>query len=473
MKIMLKTAKQQCNCDIQPMLEVARRSHNRYLARMKNVDTLMHARWVIPVTADNPRLHHHSIAVHDGSIVDILPTADALQQYAAQATFDYSAHALIPGLINAHTHAAMSLFRGLADDIALMDWLQKHIWPAEAKWVNEEFVQTGTELAVAEMLRSGTTCFNDMYFFPDVTGRVAHKAGIRACVGLIVIDFPTVWAGNADEYLDKGIAVHDSFRNDDLITTCFAPHAPYTVSDAPLEKIRSYSHEMDIPVTIHLHETAHEIDEAVQKSGMRPLQRLNSIGLVSPALLAVHMTQLESAEIELLATSGSHVVHCPESNLKLASGFCPVSVLLDAGVNVALGTDGAASNNDLDIFSEMRTAALLAKGVAGNPEALPAEVALRMATINGARALGLDGKTGSLEAGKEADIVAVKFDTIETTPVYDPVSHLVYSCGREQVSDVWIAGRHVMKNRVLTQLDETDIRLQAQAWSRKIETEDN
>jgi 5-methylthioadenosine/S-adenosylhomocysteine deaminase len=439
---------------------------------MRDVDTLMHARWVIPVTADNPRLPHHSIAILDGRIVDILPTADALQQYSAQATFDYSGHALIPGLINAHTHAAMSLFRGLADDIALMDWLQNHIWPAEARWVNEEFVQTGTELAVAEMLRGGTTCFNDMYFFPDVTGRVARKAGIRACVGLIVVDFPTVWAANADEYLDKGIAVHDSFRNDDLITTCFAPHAPYTVSNAPLERIRSYAHEMDIPVTIHVHETAHEIDEAVQHSGMRPLQRLNEIGLVSPALIAVHMTQLEPTEIELLAASGSHVVHCPESNLKLASGFCPVSTLLQAGINVALGTDGAASNNDLDMFSEMRTAALLAKGVAGSPEALPAEDALRMATINGARALGLDARTGSLETGKEADIVAVNFDTIEATPVYDPVSHLVYSCGRDQVTDVWIAGRHVMKNRVLTQLDVTNVCRQAQAWSRKIELED-
>jgi 5-methylthioadenosine/S-adenosylhomocysteine deaminase len=440
---------------------------------MKNVDTLMHARWVIPVTTGNPRLPHHSIAVHDGRIIDILPTDDALQQYAAQTSFDYSGHALIPGLINAHTHAAMSLFRGLADDIALMDWLQNHIWPAESKWVNEEFVQAGTELAVAEMLRGGTTCFNDMYFFPDVTGRVARKAGIRACVGLIVIDFPTVWAGNADEYLDKGIAVHDGFRSDELITTCFAPHAPYTVSDAPLERIRSYAHELDIPITIHLHETAHEIEEGMKQLGMRPLDRLHAIGLVSPSLLAVHMTQLEPAEIELLAGNGCHVVHCPESNLKLASGFCPVSALLDAGVNVALGTDGAASNNDLDMFSEMRTAALLAKGVAGNPEALPAQDALRMATINGARALGLDEKTGSLEIGKDADIVAVKFDTIETTPVYDPVSHLVYSCGREQVSDVWIAGRHVLKNRVLTQLDETDIRLQAQAWSHKIETENN
>jgi 5-methylthioadenosine/S-adenosylhomocysteine deaminase len=385
---------------------------------------------------------------------------------------DYSDHALIPGLINAHTHAAMSLFRGLSDDIALMDWLQNHIWPAESRWVNEDFVQCGTELAVAEMLRSGTTCFNDMYFFPDITARVAKKAGIRACVGLIVIDFPTVWASNADEYIDKGIAVHDSFRNDDLVMTTFAPHAPYTVSDRPLEKIRSFAHEMDIPITMHVHETAHEVEEAASKTGTRPLHRLHELGLLNPSLLAVHMTQLLPDEIEAVANSGCHIVHCPESNLKLASGFCPVSELLDRGINIALGTDGAASNNDLDMLGEMRCAALVAKGVAADPTALPATAALRMATINGAIALGIDDRVGSLETGKQADIVAINMNSIETTPLYDPVSHLVYSCSREQVSDVWIAGRHVLKNRVLTGLDEDGIRSQAHEWSLKIGSDD-
>ncbi|MGB5455050.1 MAG: amidohydrolase family protein, partial [Gammaproteobacteria bacterium] len=303
------------------------------------------------------------------------------------------------------------------------------------------------------------------------TARVAKSAGIRACVGLIVIDFPTIWASNAAEYIEKGIAVHDSFRDDELITTSFAPHAPYTVSDEPLETIRSFAHEIDIPITMHIHETAHEVAQAVDKTGIRPFQRLHALGLVSPSLLAVHMTQIEQDEIDILASSGCHVVHCPESNLKLASGFCPVSELLKSGVNVALGTDGAASNNDLDMLGEMRSAALLAKGVAADPTALPASAALRMATINGARALAIDDRVGSLEAGKQADIVAINMSSIETTPVYDPLSHLVYSCGRDQVSDVWIAGRHVMKNRILTGLDESSIRQQAQQWSQKIGSE--
>ncbi len=439
---------------------------------MTTIDTLLHARWILPVSEDDPCLLNHSIAIHEERILEVLPTETAKSSYQASVEQEYPHHALIPGLINAHTHAAMSLFRGLSDDIALMDWLQNHIWPAESKWVNEDFVQCGTELAIAEMLRSGTTCFNDMYFFPDITARVAKNAGIRACVGLIVIDFPTVWASNADEYIEKGIAVHDSFRHDELISTTFAPHAPYTVSDKPLEKIRSFAHEMDIPITMHVHETAHEVDEAVAQTGVRPLQRLFELGLVSPSLLAVHMTQLQKSEIDSLASSGCHVVHCPESNLKLASGFCPVSELHKHGINVALGTDGAASNNDLDMLGEMRSAALVAKGVAADPTALPAAAALRMATINGARALGIDSKVGSLEAGKHADIVAINMNSIETTPLYDPVSHLVYSCSREQVSDVWVAGKHVLKNRVLTSLDESIIRQQAHAWSRKIGSED-
>ena len=439
---------------------------------MTNIDTLLHARWILPVTEGDPCLLNHSIAIHEDRILEVLPTETAKSSYQAVVEQEFAQHTLIPGLINAHTHAAMSLFRGLSDDIALMDWLQNHIWPAESKWVNEDFVQCGTELAIAEMLRSGTTCFNDMYFFPDITARVAKNAGIRACVGLIVIDFPTVWASNADEYIEKGIAVHDSFRHDELISTTFAPHAPYTVSDKPLEKIRSFAHEMDIPITMHVHETAHEVDEAVAQTGVRPLQRLFELGLVSPSLLAVHMTQLQQSEIDSLASSGCHVVHCPESNLKLASGFCPVSELHNHGINVALGTDGAASNNDLDMLGEMRCAALIAKGVAADPTALPAAAALRMATINGARALGIDSKVGSLEAGKNADIVAINMNSIETTPLYDPVSHLVYSCSREQVSDVWVAGKHVLKNRVLTGLNENSIRQQAYGWSRKIGSEE-
>lgn len=440
---------------------------------MKNIDTLLHARWVVPVenTLTGPDVHYlecHSIAIHEERILDILPTDKAREIYDANVEIHYKQHALLPGLVNAHTHAAMNLFRGLADDLTLMDWLQNHIWPAETQWVNEEFVQQGTELAVAEMLRSGTTCFNDMYFFPDVVARIAAKAGIRAAVGMIVLDFPTVWARHADEYIEKGLELHDNYRTDELISTTFAPHAPYTVSDEPLQKIRMLADELGLAVHMHVHETADEVSESKEKSGKRPLQRLADLGLVSPNLLAVHMTQLEPGEIEQLATSGSHVIHCPESNLKLASGFCPVNDLLKAGVNVALGTDGAASNNSLDMLGEMKTAALLAKGVSNDATAVPAHETLKMATLNGAKALGFEKETGSLVTGKYADIIAVDFDTIETSPVYDPVSHIVYCCSREQVSDVWVAGKHVMKNRILTTMDIDEIKQTARHFDEKL-----
>ncbi len=435
---------------------------------MESVDALIHGRWVIPVEPEETVLERHAIAVRDGRIVAILPSREAEHRYRTETCHRFERHALIPGLVNAHTHAAMSLLRGLADDLPLMEWLNEHIWPAESRWVNVEFVRDGTELAVAEMLRSGTTCFNDMYFFPDVTADVATRTGIRAVIGLIVIDFPTAWAENADEYLHKAIDVHDRFRSDPLIRCAFAPHAPYTVSDGPLERIRTYAEELDIPIHIHLHETEHEVEEALKRDGRRPLQRLDDLRLLSPRLLAVHMTQLEREEIERFSACGGHVVHCPESNLKLASGFCPVQHLLDAGVNVALGTDGAASNNDLDMMGEMRSAALLAKAVAKQPAAVPAARALEMATLGGARALGLDDTIGSLKPGKAADIVAVDLANIETQPGYHPLSQLVYAAGRQHVTDVWVAGRHLLKERRLTSLDEQVILEKAARWQDRI-----
>ncbi|MBE9567509.1 MAG: TRZ/ATZ family hydrolase [Proteobacteria bacterium] len=436
---------------------------------MKNIDTLLHARWIIPVADRSPAagkatdsknryLEQHAIAVHEGKIVDILPSAQAAEKYTASTNRHYDEHALIPGLINSHTHAAMNLFRGLGDDLALMDWLENHIWPAEAKHVNEAFVHTGTELAIAEMIRSGTTCFNDMYFFPDITARVAADIGIRATVGLILIDFPTVWANNSEEYIDKGLAVFDHYKGHDLINTAFAPHAPYTVSDEPLKRIRTLSDELELTIHMHVHETAFEVSQAEKNNGRRPLARLDDLGLLTPSLQAVHMTQLLDDEIAQLASAGSHVTHCPQSNMKLASGICPVSRLLDAGINVSLGTDSSSSNNKLDMFSEMHTAALLAKICAMDATVLPAEQVLQMATINGARALGIDEITGSLEVGKSADIVAVNFDTIETLPVYDPISHLIYSCSREHVSDVWVAGKQLMTDRVLNNIDESKLK---------------
>ncbi|MES9962722.1 MAG: TRZ/ATZ family hydrolase [Candidatus Sedimenticola sp. 20ELBAFRAG] len=432
------------------------------------IESLLHARWVIPVAPDNRVLEGYSIAVEHGRILEILPSEQARVKYRAENEHELGNHALIPGLINAHTHASMSLLRGLADDLPLMTWLNDHIWPAEGRWVNEEFIADGTRLAVAEMLRGGTTCFNDMYFFPDVTGMVSSTAGMRAVVGLILIDFPSAWASGPDEYLHRGIEVHDQFRSNSLITTAFAPHAPYSVSNAPLERVRTLADELEIPIHMHVHETADEINQGIENFGTRPLERLHSLGLVSPSLAAVHMTQIEDDEIERFAETGASVVHCPESNLKLASGFCPVSKLIDAGINVAIGTDGAASNNDLDMFSEMRTAALLAKGVSGDASSLPAATALRMATLNGAIALGIADETGSLEIGKAADITAVNLGTLETQPLYHPVSHLVYATGRDKVSDVWIAGRHVVNSGELTTLDQNEILLKAVEWNRKI-----
>ncbi len=438
-----------------------------------NIDLLISGRWVIPVNPTGRVLEDHSVAVGGGRIREILPTAKARARYAGVPEHALPRHALIPGLVNAHTHASMSLLRGLADDMPLMTWLNNHIWPAEGRWVSEEFIADGTRLAVAEMIRGGTTCFNDMYFYPDVTGMVAAAAGIRAVVGLILIDFPSAWAGDTDEYFRRGLEVHDHFRNNALVTTAFAPHAPYSVSDDPLQRVRTLADELEIPIHMHVHETRDEIDMGLKRHGTRPIARLEGLGLLSPTLVAVHMTQLEEDEVELFARAGASVVHCPESNLKLASGFCPVGRLMAAGVNVALGTDGAASNNDLDMFSEMRTAALLAKCVARNASTLPAAEALRMATLNGAAALGIAAETGSLEVGKAADICAVDLGGLEASPVYHPVSQLVYATGRDQVTDVWVAGKQLLKQRRLTTLDADGIIERSREWQQKIAEADS
>lgn len=438
---------------------------------MISTDILIHARWVIPVEPEQALLEH-AVAIRDGRVLEVLPSAEAAARYQATEVVRFPDHAIIPGLINAHTHAAMSLFRGLADDLPLMDWLQHHIWPAETKWVSPEFVRDGTELAILEMLKSGTTCFADMYFFPEETAHACLDIGMRATVGLILVDFPTVYAQTPDEYLHKGIKLHDDLRTSELVKTAFAPHAPYTVSDAPLTKLRTLNDELNLPLQMHVHETAQEVDEAVRATGQRPLARLAALDLLQPNLMAVHMTQLLDSEIEALAQSGVTVVHCPESNLKLASGFCPVHKLIQAGVNVALGTDGAASNNDLDMLGEMRTAALLAKGVAQDATALPAAAALRMATLNGARALGLEDRIGSLAPGKSADLAAIDLSSAATQPVYDPISHIVYATGRDQVTDVWIAGKRLLADRRLTTLDEQAVLRKAHGWRDKIEAAD-
>lgn len=435
---------------------------------MQSVDTLVEARWVIPVEPEGVVLEHHTVAIDTGRIRAILPHAQARSGYTANRTIELREHALLPGLVNAHTHAGMTLMRGFADDLPLMQWLEEHVWPVERRWVSDEFVRDGTMLAVAEMLRGGTTCFNDMYFYPGDAGRAAAAAGMRCVVGMIVLDFPTVWARGADEYLSRATEIHDEFRSHPLVDTAFAPHAPYTVSDGPLERVRILADELDVPIHIHLHETPGEVESTVAEQGIRPFARLDELGLVSPRLMAVHMTELDEYEIDRLAECGAHVVHCPESNLKLASGFCPVARLLAAGVNVALGTDGAASNNDLDMIQEMRTASLVAKAVARDATAVPAHRAISMATIAGARALGKEDAIGSLVPGKAADMIAVDLGAIESQPVYDAASQIAFSASRRQVSDVWVAGRTLLRDGVLLTVDEDRVLERARHWRQRI-----
>lgn len=433
------------------------------------VDTLIEARWLLPMAPRRRLLEDHAVAIRAGRIVGLAPIAEAQMRWQASDVVRLPRHALLPGLVNAHTHVAMNLFRGMADDLSLMDWLQGHIWPTEQRWVDPDFVRVGTRLACAEMIRGGTTCFNDMYFFPAETAETAVAMGLRASIGHVIIDFPTRYAQNAEEYLAKAEALQLRFSDMARVHGMLAPHAPYTVGDATLERVMALAARLDLPIHMHIHETAAEVAQSVEQYGLRPLVRLERLGFLSPRLLAVHMTQLDEAEIALCAARGVKVVHCPQSNLKLASGLAPVHRLLQAGVTVALGTDGAASNNDLDLLNELQTAALLAKAVAGAATALPAWDALEMATLNGARALGLEREIGSLEPGKAADCIAVDLDHPATQPLYSVASQLAYAAGRDQVSDVWVAGRRLLAGGAFTRLDWPALRDEAEQWRRRID----
>lgn len=434
----------------------------------ENIRLLIKARWIVPVVPANRVLENCALAVHNGVILAILPQDEAEKRFRAEQTINLGNHLVIPGLVNAHGHAAMSLLRGFADDKPLHDWLNNHIWPAEKLWVSEEFVRDGTELAMAEMIRSGTTCFADMYFYPEQVAQAAQQAHMRAQVTFPILDFPTAWGEGPEDYFAKGLALHDNFRSSRLVHVGFGPHAPYTVSDEVLQKVAVLAHEMDAPIHIHLHETALEIEESMVRYGKRPIQRLMDLGVLSPLTQCVHMTQIDEGDIALLKESGAQVIHCPESNLKLASGFCPVQKLLDAGINVALGTDGAASNNDLSLLSELKTAALLAKAVAGDAAALDAHTALRMATLNGAKALGLEEKIGSLEVGKAADITAIDLGELEAQPIFNPLSQLIYANTSHCVSHVWVAGRALLLSRQLQTLNERELITKARQWQQQI-----
>lgn len=432
------------------------------------VDLVIEARWVATVAANQAVLENYSVVVQSGVIVDVLPILESRQKYTASSVVCLENHVLIPGLINCHTHAAMSLMRGLADDIALMPWLEQHIWPAEQAVVSARYVQDATLLACAEMLSGGITCFNDMYFYPQATAAAATQAGMRANLGLLVIDFPSAYANDADDYLQKGFDAHDTWRNNPLITSSIAPHAPYTVSNQTLQKVITYAEQLGLGIHTHLHETQDEIVKSDAQYSLRPIQRLAELGLLGPNFVAAHGVHLLANEIELLAEYGCHIVHCPSSNLKLASGIAPVAQLLAKGVNVALGTDGAASNNRLDIFAEMRLAALLAKGVTGDASVLPAHQALAMATIHGAKALGLDHKIGSIEVTKLADLTAVRLDDIATAPYYDPISHLVYCCGREHVTHTWVAGELRYSDGIYANIEPNELKEIVNVWQPKL-----
>lgn len=436
---------------------------------MESVDTVVYARWVIPAEPAGRVLDDHAVVVSNGRIVAVLPAAEARERYDARNSLERPTHALLPGLVNAHTHAAMVLLRGRAENLPLGRWLRSTVWPLERRWVDPDYVRDGTTLAIAEMLRGGITCFADMHLWPDVVAQTAAAAHMRTSVGLVVTESPTRWAATADEYIDRGMHLRDEYKGDPLISTHFAPHAPYSTSDATLQRIRRLADELDLPVAMHLHETAAEVEQSLERHGRRPLARLAALGLASPQLVAIHMTQAEPQDVDLLAECGASVVHCPESNLKLGSGVCPVARLLGRGVRVALGTDGAASNNDLDVLAEARVAGLLSAGVAASPGDLVAADLLCMATIEGARALGLGEVTGSLEPGKWADLCCIDLHSPRSWPVHDPVTAVVYAASSQQVTDTWVAGRQLLADGRLRYLDESAVLERAEAWRERLD----
>ena len=426
--------------------------------------SLIRARYMVPVRPANVILEDHCVVIEHARIKAVMPAQEALTVYPAAPCVSLQEHVLLPGLINMHTHSPMTLLRGYADDLDLQVWLKQHIWPVEQAFVSEEFVADGTALAVVEMLRAGTTCFNDNYFFPGTIASVARNAGMRACIGLPVIELETAWAIDANECLSKGNQLIEQWRGERLISFSYAPHAPYSVSDQTLDVILHQAQRHDLLVHMHILESQWEVQQSLQVHGLRPLERLERLGLLGPGLLAVHMIHLTERDIDLLAAKGVHVIHCPQSNLKLANGVCPVSNLHAASVNLALGTDGAASNNNLDLLGEAQTAALLAKGFTGQADAITAFEALEMLTINGARALGLEQEVGSIESGKQADLAALDLSHPETQPLHNVVSQLIYAASSRQFTDVWVAGERLLQAGELTTLDMAAILARAERW---------
>ncbi len=435
----------------------------------QTVSLIIKARWIAPVVPENRVFEHCALVIDKGVIQALVPQEEADKRYNAQQEIFLGNHLIIPGLVNAHGHAAMSLLRGYADDLPLTRWLEDHIWPAEDQWLSEDMVRDGTELAMAEMIRSGTTCFSDLYYFPEQVAQAAQQAHIRAQVNFPVFDAASAWGQGPEDYFRKGLALVDDFRVSNLVRIGFGAHAPSALSDESLSRIATLAQELDAPIHLHLHETTQEVSDSLEQYGKRPTQRLADLGLLSPLTQCVHMTQVDDTDLALLRDSGAQVIHCPESNLKFANGICPVQRLLDEGINVALGTAGAASNNDLDLLSELKTASLVAKAVSGRADALDAHSALRMATLNGARALGLEDLIGSLEVGKAADITAIELSDLPSQPVYNPVSQLVYTNSGHRVSHVWVAGKALLLSRQLQTLNERELIGKARWWAKQIQ----
>lgn len=432
------------------------------------VDTIISAKWIIPIEPAGQVFEDCSVIIDKGAIIALVPNDGIEQRFASSSHIHLPKHVVMPGFVNAHGHAAMTLLRGYADDTPLQAWLSERIWPAESQWVSEDFVRDGTELAIAEMLKTGTTCFSDMYFYPEASAKASHLSGIRAQINFPILDFPTPWASHPDEYIHKGLQLHDDYRSLDRVQIGFGPHAPYTVSDEPLQRVAILANELQAPIHIHVHETADEVEQAINEKGQRPLQRLNELGVLTSQTQCVHMTQVNEDDLELLQQTGASVIHCPESNLKLASGLSPVQWLIDNDVTVGLGTDGAASNNDLDMLGEMATAALIGKLATGDASAVSAHTALQMATLGSAKAMGLDSTIGSLVTGKAADIIAIELDDISFYPNYDVASQLVYNNRKALVTHAWVNGKVLLRDALLTTLSELDIRARARSWQQRL-----
>ena len=409
-----------------------------------------------------------AVAVDGGAIVGLGPREEVEQAYRGRERIDASGRLIMPGLINAHTHAPMTLFRGIADDLPLETWLHKYIWPAEAKWLSPDFVRLGTQLAAAEMIRSGTVLFCDMYFFEDDIAEVCQEAGLRVVVGGALVDFPNANYKTPEEGLKYSEDLLRKWDNDSLVVPSIQPHSPYAASSGLMQQGKALADQYGAPYLLHVSETQSEVRESIEKYGRTPVGRLADLGVLGPTTVAIHGVHLTDEDIQLLARYQAGVAHCPESQMKLASGFTPVPKLLEAGVKVGLGTDGAASNNDLDMFGEMGTAAKVHKVITGDPTAMPARQALSMATLEAARVLGLDDRLGSLEVGKRGDIIILDLDVPHMVPMYNVTSHLVYAAHSSDVRTVIIDGRVVMRDRELLTLDEGDIFARAREISREI-----